>query len=36
LQDNYGIAFRVSGERSLRIAAGGGLDLRYAQADGPQ
>jgi uncharacterized protein YlxW (UPF0749 family) len=36
LQDNYGIVFRVSGERSLRIPAAGGLDLRYAQVERPQ
>jgi uncharacterized protein YlxW (UPF0749 family) len=36
LQDNYGIVFRVSGERSLRIPAAGGLDVRYARVDGPQ
>jgi uncharacterized protein YlxW (UPF0749 family) len=36
LQDNYGIVFRVSGERSLRIPSAGGLDLRYAHVDGPQ
>jgi hypothetical protein len=28
--------FRVSGERSLRIPAAGGLDVRYARVDGPQ
>jgi uncharacterized protein YlxW (UPF0749 family) len=36
LQDNYGIVFRVSGKRSLRIPAAGGLDLRYARVEGPQ
>lgn len=36
LQDNYGIVFRVSGERSLRVPAAGGLDVRYARVAGPQ
>lgn len=36
LQDNYGIVFRVSGERSLRIPAAGGLDVRYARVAGPR
>jgi uncharacterized protein YlxW (UPF0749 family) len=36
LQDNYGIVFRVSGERSLRIPAAGGLDVRYARVEGPR
>jgi uncharacterized protein YlxW (UPF0749 family) len=36
LQDNYGIVFRVSAERSLGIPAAGGLDLRYAQLEDPQ
>ena len=36
LQDNYGIVFRVSSERSLRIPAAGGMDVRYARVEGAQ